>query len=84
MTSGLNKIEKAIIILHFKKEILNEVLSNEEVVVLVYRCSPSKQTSLRRNSPCYHSAGLWTALSIGWKSYEDLLWIMSSFPIWVS
>lgn len=38
----------------------------------------SIRTSLRRNSPCCHSDVLWSALSRGWKTLEDLPLITSS------
>lgn len=41
----------------------------------------SVRTSLRRNSPCCHSDVLWSALSPGWKTFEELPLITSSIPI---
>ena len=41
----------------------------------------SVRTSLRRNSPCCHSGGLWSALSRGWKTFEELPLITGSIPI---
>lgn len=41
----------------------------------------SVRTSLRRNSPCCHSDVLWSALSHGWKTFEELPLITSSIPI---
>lgn len=41
----------------------------------------SVRTSLRRNSPCCHSDVLWSALSPGWKAFEELPLITSSIPI---
>ena len=41
----------------------------------------SGRTSLRRNSPCYNSDGLWSALSPSWKTFEELPWITSSILI---
>ena len=41
----------------------------------------SVRTSLRRNSPCCHSDALWSALSPGWKTFEELPLITSSIPI---
>lgn len=38
----------------------------------------SIRTSLRRNSPCCHSDVLWSALSRGWKTFEELPLITSS------
>ena len=38
----------------------------------------SIRTSLRRNSPCCHSDVLWSALSRGWKTLEELPLITSS------
>lgn len=35
----------------------------------------------RRNSPCCHSDVLWSALSPGWKTFEELPLITSSIPI---
>ena len=41
----------------------------------------SVRTSLRRNSPCCRSDGLWSALSPGWKTLEESPWITSSILI---
>ena len=44
----------------------------------------SVRTSLRRNSLYYYLDGLWSALSLGWKTSEELLWIMSSIQMQAS
>ena len=41
----------------------------------------SVRMSHQRNSLCYHSDGLWSALSPGWKTFEELPWITSSIQI---